>query len=254
MALEIFLLSKAKATEYLGCSPEELERWVRPDRVVQGNPAATGMRLWSGSTLDEAKHHIEEWREQDRSAAEHRGREFAIWDVAIKARRKGMHKAGAMLAGRVREILGCTRTELDRWAEDERLAPDGLIHLYGMGVRRSVNARAWLPATIAAAKGQIPFWRQQDIKAKMERRPRREPPLRRIHDNIYEQSGDARKSLEYHRTLSTEALVESLRPAPTTKSPLIVTRDGRVYQGNTRIKVLEERGYPVNDLPREILE
>jgi hypothetical protein len=48
--------------------------------------------------------------------------------------------------------------------------------------------------------------------------------------------------------------VESLRPGPRTLSPLIVTRDGRVYQGNTRIKVLQERGYPVNDLPREVLE
>ncbi len=27
--------------------------------------------------------------------------------------------------------------------------------------------------------------------------------------------------------------------------------DGRVFQGNTRIKVLEERGYSVNDLPRD---
>jgi len=84
-------------------------------------------------------------------------------------------------------------------------------------------------------------------------RAARLPPLRRIHDSVYEQNGDAQKSLEYHRTLTTEVLVESLRPAPHTKSPLIVTSDGRVYQGNTRIKVLEERSYPVNDLPREIL-
>jgi hypothetical protein len=30
-----------------------------------------------------------------------------------------------------------------------------------------------------------------------------------------------------------------------------VKPDGRIFQGNTRIKVLEERGYPVNDLPRD---
>jgi hypothetical protein len=35
---------------------------------------------------------------------------------------------------------------------------------------------------------------------------------------------------------------------------LIVKPDGRVVQGNTRIKVLGERGYPVNDLPREAFE
>lgn len=80
------------------------------------------------------------------------------------------------------------------------------------------------------------------------------PPLRRIHESIYERDGDARKSLEYHRTRTTEEIVESLRPGPRTRSPLIVTRDGRVYQGNTRIKVVEERGYPVNDLPQETLE
>jgi hypothetical protein len=82
---------------------------------------------------------------------------------------------------------------------------------------------------------------------------RRLPPLRRIHESVYDQDGNARKSLEYHRTRTTEEIVESLRPGPRTPSPLIVTADGRVYQGNTRIKVLEERGYPVNDLPREIL-
>ena len=81
-----------------------------------------------------------------------------------------------------------------------------------------------------------------------------QPPLRRIHDSVYEQNGDARKSLEFHRTRSTEEIVESLRPGPRAKSPLIVTPDGRVYQGNTRVKVLEERGCPVNDLPRETNE
>jgi hypothetical protein len=77
-----------------------------------------------------------------------------------------------------------------------------------------------------------------------------EPPLRRIHDQVYEESRRARASLEYHRGRTTEEIVHSLRlDGP---SPLIVTPDGRVYQGNTRIKVLEERGYPVNDLPRDI--
>jgi hypothetical protein len=85
-------------------------------------------------------------------------------------------------------------------------------------------------------------------------RAQRLPPLRRIHESVYEQDGDARKSLEYHRTRTTEEIVQSLRPGLRAQSPLIVRPDGRVYQGNTRIKVLEERGYPVNDLPREILE
>jgi hypothetical protein len=250
MALEILLLSKAKATEYLGCLPEELERWVMPDRKAQSNPAVTGMRLWSGPTLDDAMPHIEEWRERDQAANHSRGREVTARVAAIAAQRKGMHKAGAMLAGRVRKILGCTRTELDRWAGDQRFAPDGLIHVYGMGVRKSVNARAWLRAAIEAAKQQVSAWREQDKLAKMERRRHRKPPLRRIHsDALYEQNSSARRNLEYHRARTTEEIIDSLRPGA--KESLKVKPDGRVFQGNTRIKVLEERGYPVDDLPRE---
>ena len=77
----------------------------------------------------------------------------------------------------------------------------------------------------------------------------RSPPLRRIHDSVYEQDPKARRSLEYHRTRSTEDIVASLRPGE--EEPLRVKPDGRVFQGNTRIKVLEERGYPIHDLPRD---
>jgi hypothetical protein len=76
------------------------------------------------------------------------------------------------------------------------------------------------------------------------------PPLRRIHsDALYEQDTDARRSLEYHRNRTTEEIVESLRPGA--DESLKVKADGRVFQGNTRIKVLEARGYSVNDLPRD---
>jgi hypothetical protein len=78
-----------------------------------------------------------------------------------------------------------------------------------------------------------------------------QPPLRRIHDAVYEQDRDARRSLEYHRSRTTEVLVQSLRPGPDNTEGLRVKADGRVFQGNARIKVLEERGYPVNDLPRD---
>jgi hypothetical protein len=83
-------------------------------------------------------------------------------------------------------------------------------------------------------------------------RGRQLPPLQRIHDSAYETDADARRSLEYHRTRTTEEIVESLRPRPDNKEALRVKSDGRVFQGNTQIKVLEERGYPVNDLPRDI--
>jgi hypothetical protein len=81
-------------------------------------------------------------------------------------------------------------------------------------------------------------------------RGRQLPTLRRIHsDALYDQNTDARRSLEYHRTKTTEEIVESLRPGR--NESLKVKPDGRIFQGNTRIKVLEERGYPVNELPRE---
>ena len=80
------------------------------------------------------------------------------------------------------------------------------------------------------------------------------PPLRRIHESVYEQDPNARKSLEYFRTRPTEEIVESLRKIPGRVEYLIVKPDGRVVQGNTRVKVLQERGYPVDDLPREIHE
>jgi hypothetical protein len=47
---------------------------------------------------------------------------------------------------------------------------DGLIHLYGMGIRKSLDARAWLPDTIETAKGQIEAWRGQDKSVKLARR------------------------------------------------------------------------------------
>lgn len=36
--------------------------------------------------------------------------------------------------------------------------------------------------------------------------------------------------------------------------PLKVKPDGRIMDRNTRIKVLEERGYDINSLPREAVE
>jgi hypothetical protein len=73
------------------------------------------------------------------------------------------------------------------------------------------------------------------------------PPLRRLHgDDIYEQPGSARSSLEFHRQQTTDEIVRSLRSGA--RSPLLVKSDGTIVQGNTRIKVLEERGYPIDEL------
>lgn len=41
---------------------------------------------------------------------------------------------------------------------------------------------------------------------------RAQPPLKRLHESVYQQSRVAARSLEYHRRKCTEEIVESLRP------------------------------------------
>ncbi|CCB65613.1 protein of unknown function [Hyphomicrobium sp. MC1] len=75
------------------------------------------------------------------------------------------------------------------------------------------------------------------------------PPLRRLHsDETYATDRVAKDSLEYLRKQPTDALVESLKPS--SREPLVTKPDGTIMQGNTRVKILEERGYDVNALPR----
>jgi hypothetical protein len=78
-----------------------------------------------------------------------------------------------------------------------------------------------------------------------------QPPLQRIHPDTTYQSGTAKLALEYWRRQPTDLIVRSL--APGSREALRVKPDGRIVNGNTRIKVLEERGLDVNGLPREIL-
>ena len=47
-----------------------------------------------------------------------------------------------------------------------------------------------------------------------------------------------------------EDIVNSLQPGQ--PEALKVTSDGRIMNGNTCVKVLEERGFDVNSLPREV--
>lgn len=83
-------------------------------------------------------------------------------------------------------------------------------------------------------------------------RKRTHPPLHRIHpDSTYESDLEAKSSLEYWRTRPTVEIVDSLIPGG--QDPLIAKADGRMMNGNTRTKVLEERGFDINGLPREVL-
>lgn len=77
------------------------------------------------------------------------------------------------------------------------------------------------------------------------------PALKRIHSDETIRSGTGRFSLEYWRQRSTEEIVESLRPGKL--EALKVKADGRILDGNVYIKVLEERGFNINELEREIV-
>jgi hypothetical protein len=57
--------------------------------------------------------------------------------------------------------------------------------------------------------------------------------------------------LDAYRKLTTEVLLESLRPG---EAGALKTRpDGTILDGHHRLKVLRERGIDVNRLPREIV-
>lgn len=77
------------------------------------------------------------------------------------------------------------------------------------------------------------------------------PPFRRIHSDQTLEAGASRLDLEYWCQQSTADIVQSLQPGNI--EALKVKSDGRIMNGNTRIKVLEERGFDVHSLPREML-
>ena len=76
------------------------------------------------------------------------------------------------------------------------------------------------------------------------------PDLQKIHsDETIKKSN--KTGYDYWKNKSTDEIVRSLRPGQ--EEPLTVKPDGRVYQGNTRVLILEERGVNVNSLPRDII-
>lgn len=79
----------------------------------------------------------------------------------------------------------------------------------------------------------------------------RPPPLQRIHTEETLASGASRISLEYWRQRETKEIVESLRPGKS--ESLWVKSDGRIINGNVRVKVLEERGFDADSLERELV-
>jgi hypothetical protein len=77
------------------------------------------------------------------------------------------------------------------------------------------------------------------------------PALQRKHSDKTLEAGASRFSLQFWRKRSTKEIVESLRPGRS--EALKVKPDGRILNGNVRVKVLEERGFDTNNLEREIV-
>lgn len=72
------------------------------------------------------------------------------------------------------------------------------------------------------------------------------PPLKPIHPD----SSLRKSSLDYWGKKSNQEIIDSLKPGQ--REALRVYPDGRIANGNTRIKLLKDRGVDVDSLPREI--
>jgi hypothetical protein len=74
-----------------------------------------------------------------------------------------------------------------------------------------------------------------------------DPPLKPLHsDDLL-----IPDKLNYFNSLANQDLQKSLLPG--NKDSLKVRPDGTILDGHHRIKILQARGIPVNDLPREII-
>jgi RHS repeat-associated protein len=73
-----------------------------------------------------------------------------------------------------------------------------------------------------------------------------QPPLKKLHSD----STLSKTSLDFWRKKSTQEIVDSLRPG--NPDALRVKPDGTIMNGNTRVTILQERGFDVNSLPREL--
>jgi RHS repeat-associated protein len=78
-----------------------------------------------------------------------------------------------------------------------------------------------------------------------------QPPLQIIHSDKTLNTGSNKFSTDYWKQQPTDKIVESLKPKPGNDAALKVKPDGRVFDGNTRVRELQKRGFDVNKLPRE---
>jgi hypothetical protein len=69
----------------------------------------------------------------------------------------------------VLEILGCKGIELDRWAADSPLLPNGRKFYHNVGGTKSPWGRAWQGETVDHAKAYVEEWRARNIAEMMRR-------------------------------------------------------------------------------------
>ena len=117
------------------------------------------------AALEQIERDIAERQEKRRAAATEAEARLAEWRASLpppppppaNLKREGMSPTEA------KALLGCSATELNRWADDGRLPPDGIRYyrLYDEGVNGRWG-RAWLPETVRSAQAHIDDWRARD--------------------------------------------------------------------------------------------
>lgn len=75
-----------------------------------------------------------------------------------------------------------------------------------------------------------------------------QPPLNPLHDD----AALSPAKLKQYAKATTEELIESLKPGQA--GSLKARDDGTLVDGHHRIKILRDRGFEVDDLPREIVK
>ncbi len=118
---------------------------------------------------------------------------------------------------------------------------------YARDRERAWAAIGWIPS-LRTGKWVLGGFGIQFGKAAAKATTQALPKLQRIHSVETLTKGSARYDYDAIRKMSTDDIVKSLRPG--SSNPLKVSADGRIFEGNTRILVLEERGFDINSLPR----
>jgi hypothetical protein len=99
-------------------------------------------------------------------------------------------------------------------------------------------------AKFLAAEGE-----ESVVLQEMQQQMQGPAPLQFIHSP---ETIQANPNFEGLNNLPTQNLIDSL--APSAENPLQVAPDGRIFDGNTRTFILQNRGVDINSLPRTLYQ